>query len=371
MKILYIGHYKENSGWSQAAIDYISALDQNGFDVVCRNIKLTSVDVNIPERLLELEDKPLKNIDVCIQHLLPHHMIATNKFKKNIGIFVSESDSIRNSTWITYLQNMSEVWVPNTDNKIRLINDGIVNTKVVPYAFDLSKYQQENKKINLYSANSTFKFYYIGDLNDRKNIVSILKCFHSEFSNGEPVSLIIKLRKFGVDQKTLHDVFVDFSTNLKKQLRIHKNIDHYPTEIVITADTGSEVIQSLHNTCDCYMGISHGEGWSIPAFEAMCYGNTPICGDEGGPKDFIDNQSVDTGTLVSGQQSICCHSDPAFSDIFTGTEHWFEPNEVETKKAMRFYYENRNNIDRTKGIKRAEKFSYKNIAQHIKDILDE
>ena len=87
MKILYIGHYKENSGWSQAAIDYILSLDSAGLDIVCKNIKLTNNEYNIPERILELEQKDSKNIDYCIQHVLPHHLVATTKFKKNISYF--------------------------------------------------------------------------------------------------------------------------------------------------------------------------------------------------------------------------------------------------------------------------------------------
>ena len=57
MKILYIGHYKEGSGWSNAAINNILALDSIGIDVVCRNIKLTNSENEVPERIKELEQK--------------------------------------------------------------------------------------------------------------------------------------------------------------------------------------------------------------------------------------------------------------------------------------------------------------------------
>ena len=43
MKVLYFGHYKEGTGWAQAAIDYILALDSVGVDVVCRNRGQSSV----------------------------------------------------------------------------------------------------------------------------------------------------------------------------------------------------------------------------------------------------------------------------------------------------------------------------------------
>ena len=46
MKVLYIGHYKEDSGWSRAAINNILALDAAGVNVVCRDIKLTNKPYN-------------------------------------------------------------------------------------------------------------------------------------------------------------------------------------------------------------------------------------------------------------------------------------------------------------------------------------
>ncbi len=40
MKVLYIGCYRDHTGWGQAAIDYILAMDSVGIDVVCRPLKL-------------------------------------------------------------------------------------------------------------------------------------------------------------------------------------------------------------------------------------------------------------------------------------------------------------------------------------------
>ena len=54
MKVLYIGNYRDGTGWSQAAIDYILSMDFVGFNVVPRPIKLNSNQVALPERILEL-----------------------------------------------------------------------------------------------------------------------------------------------------------------------------------------------------------------------------------------------------------------------------------------------------------------------------
>jgi glycosyltransferase involved in cell wall biosynthesis len=370
MKILYIGHYNEGSGWSKAAIDYILALDSIGIDVVCRNIKLTPNYFDIPEKIKELESKPLTGIDYCVQHVLPHHLVGTKKFKKNIAFFVTESNTTKNTSWYQYLTQMDEVWVPNQTNKEVLLRDGIKKINVIPHTFDINKYSAQLNKLNLYSASNKFKFYYIGDLNDRKNIASIVKAYNSEFINGEDVCLVLKVKKHGVNPQVLHDSFMKFTDQIKSSLRIHKDNSFYPSEVIITADMGDSMINDLHNTCDCFVSPSHGEGWSIPAFEAMAYGKTPICSNEGGPKEFIDSKNKNTGTLINGIYSVCTYGDPAFLDTFTGKEEWFIPSESEIKKAMRFYYDNRNAIDRSHGKQQAEKFNYVNIAKLIKDTLE-
>ena len=80
MKVLYLGHYKEGTGWSVAAINNILALNKQDIDLVTRNVRLTK-EVEVPEEILELE-KRFTNIDVCIQHVLPHHLTATTNSKK-------------------------------------------------------------------------------------------------------------------------------------------------------------------------------------------------------------------------------------------------------------------------------------------------
>ena len=372
MKILYVGHYKEGSGWSQAAIDLIECMDSIGINVVCRNIKLTNKNVNISSKISELEKKDLQNIDICIQHVLPHHLVGTEKFKKNIAYFFGESSTIKNCTWDNNLKLMDEIWLPNETLKECFLKDGFDINKLnkVPLPVDLQKYDTKNVKLINFTDNYNFKFYAIVDLNDRKNIESIIRSFHSEFESHEPVSLVLKVKKHGLSPEQLTQHVTNICNNIKTQLRIYNNIEKYHKEIIISEDLSSEVIQSLHLSCDCFINTTHGEGWSIPSFDAMCYGKTPICSNEGGPKEFIDVEDVNTGSLINGIMNICEHGDPAFPDIFSGREEWFVPEERKIKQTMRYYYANRNDIDRSSGLKRAEVFSYDKVGDTIKEILN-
>jgi glycosyltransferase involved in cell wall biosynthesis len=370
MKVLYIGHYKEGSGWSKAALNSIEALAATNMDVVCRNVKLTSNEHTIDPKILELEKKDLNNVDYCIQHVLPHHITGTNRFKKNVAHFVHEMDSIRDHHWYHNLELVDEVWVPNSSSKNSLIADGFDSNKlkVIPYTFDMAKYEDNRHRISFDKKNHTFKFYFICELDDRKNMDSIIRCFHSEFHASEPVSLVLKVKKTGIDPNALRSGIAKMCDELKSQMRLYSKIEDYNHEIIITEDFTDEQIKILHQSCDCYVGPTHGEGWGIPAFDAMAYGKTPICSDEGGPKDFIDSNNKQTGWLVGGSYEICNHRNAAFPDIFTARHHWFKPNEIEIKKAMRYYFENRGNKNKD-GLQRAMQFSYQNVGQIMKDAL--
>ena len=85
MKVLFIGVYKDGTGWGNAAQHYILALDAAGVDVVPRAIKLNNRNAEVPQRILQLEKKSSKGCTHVIQNVLPHHMEYSGDFEKNIG----------------------------------------------------------------------------------------------------------------------------------------------------------------------------------------------------------------------------------------------------------------------------------------------
>jgi glycosyltransferase involved in cell wall biosynthesis len=370
MKVLYLGHYKEGTGWANAAINNILALNKQDIDLVTRNVRLTK-ETNVPEEILELEKKDLQNVDVCIQHVLPHHLVASTKFKKNIAYTYNETDTLKfASNWIPCLQMMDEVWVPCDTSSSYLKNDGVNNVKVVPCTFNTNDYISKDEVFADGLVRDNFKFYYIGDINDRKNIDNIIRCFHVAFSPSDPVDLILKVNSPAGEIQT-QDIINTKSESVKKSLRLYSDISKYKNEFIISRNLSRQEILNLHQICDCYIAPSHGEAWNIPAFEAMAFGNTPICSNEGGPKDFIDKENKNTGTLVTGIQKICNHQNTAFPFIGTGREMWFEPDDKEIMDAMKFYFENRNTTNKTEGMKRAEMFSYENVGKKMLEYLNE
>lgn len=372
MKVLYIGHYKERGGWSRVATDNILAMESVGIDVVCRNVTLTR-DNPCNDKLLKLEKKNTKGCDHCVQHVLPHHLVGTNAFKKNVAFLESETTSIKGLGWLEHLQQMDEVFVANNQLAASLQADGLSpKIRVVPHTCNIENYTQKYPDINVPQANGKFKFYYIGDLNDRKNIESIIRCFHSEFDKSEPTILILKVKKFGMSEQHVRTYVDKILSSVKSSLRLYKTLEEYKKDIVISEDLSEEHIYSLHQYADCFICPSHGEAWSIPSFDAMAFGKTPICSDFGGPPDFIRQDDPATGECVPGVYSVCQCSDSAFPDMFTGREYWFTPCEKSIREQMRYYYENRNPTEyKIRGLQQAKKFSYEKVGQRIKELLSE
>ena len=377
-KVLYISHMREAGGWGQAARDQILALDAAGVEVVCRNVTLTT-DKEISGRLLELEKRDSTGCDVCIQHVLPHHIVGVKGFRKNIAFVETETTSIKHLAWFNFLQLVDEVWVPNQQAKDMLDDDVLGRpTKVVHHACEIGRYQREHPPIAIPPAENKFRFYYIGDVNDRKNIESIITSFHAEFEKSDRAILIFKVNKFGKSVDEMKPFFDKIIFDVKQKLRIYPSIEGYMKDVTILGDITDDQICALHRYGDCFMGPSHGEAWSLPAFDAMAFGNTPICSDFGGPAEFIDRQDLYTGALIDGTLTSCKCSDSAFPDMFTARECWFTPNEKHIRSMMRFYYEDwkkdpkrSKRLKQAAGLARAKQFDYLMIGRQMEVLLNE
>ena len=375
MKVLYISYYKEdNSDWAASAINNMLALDRAGVDVVARNVTISSDSKNLPPKIKQLQAKSTEGCDVCIQHVLPHHLVGTDKFKKNIAYLASESTSIKHLPWFNALQLVDEIWVPNEQSKQSLLDDKIgVRVRVAPHSFNIENYTKKYEDIQIPQAKDKFKFYYIGDLNERQNIDATIRCFHAEFDKSEQACLILKVKKTGYASDQIQQVVDQKIVAIKNSLRMYKDISEYNRDIIISEDVDAEKIYALHQSSDCFVGPSRGEAWSTPSFEAMAFGNTPICSDFGGPRDFIDKDNPLTGTCVNGVYSTCQCTDSAFPDMFTGREYWFSPCDMAIRKSMRFYYESKDTKREKKiaGLTRAKKFSYENVGNLMKGFVNE
>ena len=374
MKVLYIGCYRDHTGWGQAAIDYILSMDSVGIDVVCRPLKLNQTQGDLPHRILELEGKFSNGCNVCIQHVLPHYMDYSGRFDKNIALYATETSHFKRSAWTQRINTMDEAWVINSQSKEASLNSGVdIPIKIIPHACDTKKFDRRYNPLESQELLDNFVFYFIGDLTHRKNLPALLKAFHLEFDTNENVELLIKTSQYGLSPDECAEKVRGLCLDVKKNLKLYTSPEKYKEELIVTDRLTEEDICRLHTTCDCFVMPSHGEAWCIPAFDAMGFGKTPICTDVGGASDFLKNGG---GSLVPGHQEPVFGMTETFEDIFTGDEDWIRVDIRKLQLEMRKVYETYKSDESSyaklqeQGREAVENFSYEKVGQLIKDELE-
>lgn len=371
MKVLYLGCYKDGTGWGYAAQGYILALDAAGVDVVPRAIKLNEVEGEVPERILELEGGSDKDCDVVIQHILPHYMDYNGSFDKNIALYVTETSHFNNTSWPERINLMDEAWVPNNQMLDSASNSNVcVPMHVLPHACDTERYQKEYEPLEIPGLEDKFSFYFIGEINRRKNINTIVKAFHLEFGREEDVELVLKAHLPGQSVAASEQHLSLMCNQIKDGLKLYPDGSLYHKEIFICQYLTDENIMRLHAACDCFVSATYGEAWGIPVFDAMAMGNTPICTDTGGPRDFM---SGDEGWLVYSKPEACFGMIDTFEEMYVGNEYWDSIDVEELRRTMRMAFElsdERRKEKRNAGIAKAYEYSHLAVGLEMKKVLE-
>lgn len=338
--------------------------------MVLRPLKLNRHSPILPRRIQELEAKDVRGADFVIQHTLPSMMEFNGHFKKNIAMYCSETSNFIASGWAEKLNLMDVAWVPSR----QMINAArashvTIPIKKIPYACDTTKFERSYKAVPLEGDNEAFTFYTIMEMGKRKNLMALLRAFHTEFSPDEPVRLVIKSHKHGMDPGECKKHIIADCTTIKTWLKLHPRIEDYKQEVIITDLYADESLYRLHATCDCFVLPSYGEAWGLPAFDAMGFGKTPIVTNWGGFREFI---SDDTGWLVSCTEEQVFGITDNLEDLYTGNESWAAVDIRHLRKCMREAYTNEE-LRRNKaeaGINAVYDFSYNLVGSLIKKELE-
>jgi glycosyltransferase involved in cell wall biosynthesis len=391
MKVAYFSVYRDGTGYSQAAIDNILAMQSAGIKIAARPVSMSNPNKShIPSTIQEAEKEDLQNIDVVVQHCLPH----TFEYKygvKNIGYFDWETDSFDKSTWAACCNLMDEIWVPSLQNKAAAIKSGVKKpVKVIHHSCNVNKYNDEYEKLNIKQLQNKCIFYFIGEFTRRKNIGNLIRAFYSKFSSKDDVALLIKTNLPGKLGLQSDEYFKEFIEEIKNSIHLYSNKNNYPPVLIISQHIEDKYLNSIHSTGDIFVSASHGEGGCLPAMDAMGFGNPIIVPNWGFfpelcypqankyfdkiMQEFKDPGDIDCGWLVNGQMTYCFGMKDSIQELYTGTEQWFDPNIVELSDSMENAYNkwlnNSLNSMQKSAKERINHFSYEMIGNQMKKELE-
>lgn len=373
MNILFVGPYRQQDGWGMATQGYIKALSTRYSNITTRPIFFSNSDSSYQpdEQILSCENTYYDKYDVVIQKVLPHNLFLNKKYKKNIGLFVLETNNIGHSSCIKNINQMDEIWVPSNQEKDCLLKSGVTTPiKTISQPLDTDFIAQHKEyKIPLHSAiDRTFKFYFIGEYNERKNLLDLVTAFHLAFDITQPVSLIIKSNISGLSPQESHKIIEKDIDNLKIKLNISTK---YKKEIIISERLSDKDLIGLHNSCDCFVMPSKGEAFCRPAAEALILGKTPIVTNNTGMIDYINN---DNGFLIKSYKTpVVINNRPLSNDfdLYNAKEYWNQIDLYSLISQMQEVYSmHKNNrqklLDKKElGYKNIDQFSYQNIGEKL------
>lgn len=324
MKVLFTGPYKDGTGYSHGAIEYILSLLETDADVVCRSVQMTNTSGHVPKEILELEKKDINNIDKIFQYNLPTTFVRSGK-AENIGGFAYETLGMPMNSWIEGILKMDKVISP-CEFQSNNIKNFCPNTEVftVPHSVDTSdEYRnKEIPEINLPIDSNTLVFYTISEESPRKNLHSLIMSYFMAFSSSDNVALVIKTHIPGIKGGEAKKHIQDTINNVKMSCKKYANDELFPRVTVTTDYVSESKIRAIHNFGDVFVSASHGEGWCLPFVDALNHGNAAIVPNFGAfldHKEHLQDFGVD---YVDGMITPCFGAANSL-ELYTANESWF------------------------------------------------
>jgi len=267
------------NGYAIAAKNYILALKSHNLRIHTldsqHRIDVAGDNLSLFRKFAKKEENPEA---IQIYHCIPPIQRRRRKNKITIGVATFETyDPPKH--WIDILNQNDAVIVPSTFCEEIFKNSGITQPiYLIPHTLDLNKY---NSNIAPKLTNDKFKFLFIGAWRKRKGYEELLKAWCSVFSNNEHVELVIKTDKPNKAKK-----YVQGLTN--NILIEHRTINEND-------------MPSFIKSFDCLVLPTKGEGFGLPALQAMALGVPVIITDYSGCTDFANN---DTAFLLNSESIV-------------------------------------------------------------------
>lgn len=183
--------------------------------------------------------------------------------------------------FVDIFNNADEVWTPSTFCRRVFVESGVAPEKVqvIPNGVDPSIFTPAGQ-VPALPTTKRFKFLYVGGTTYRKGFDLLLEAYVRAFTAADDVCLVVK------DCGTRTYYRGQTAEELIANVRATPNA---PEILYTDADLSDEQMAQLYRACDVFVAPYRGEGFCMPALEAMACGLPVVVTEGGGTDDFVDD----------------------------------------------------------------------------------
>jgi len=284
MKLNVGGDIFSQVGYSTHTRFLADALLKAGHDVGIECDRPEGWEFGCPDSLFKMLTKD-NSVETSIMITQPPYFTFKwgDGAKNVIGFVIWEGDRVPKYWW-PHLKRCAQLWVPSTHVKEALLKtfeaQDLPPIFVVPHGVD-HKYFYPKPELK----NKEFTFVCVkgwrGGMEDRGGVQYLLKAFVEEFSEDEPVKLLLKLNSGYLPQ----------GWNLDEELK-KIGIDKLPKNVeIITGNVAFKELVDIYNKGHVFVCPTRAEGFNFPGLEAMACGLPTIQTNFGGQTDYMKEEN--------------------------------------------------------------------------------
>lgn len=195
--------------------------------------------------------------------------------------------------WVKNLASVDEVWIPSEYVRRVYVDSGVPAGKVhvVPNGVDTETFNPQAAPMAL-ATKKKFKFLFVGGTIFRKGPDVLLNAYLNAFTAADDVCLVIK--DFG--GKTVYA-----GQTFEAKIRAAQAAPNAPEILYLNEEMSPESLPGLYTACDCFVLPYRGEGYGLPAVEAMACGLPVMVTAGGATDDFVRDEF---GFRIPSKQQI-------------------------------------------------------------------
>jgi hypothetical protein len=376
------------SGFPEHSRRNALALDMAGIPVHLRSMSakiytaLTAEEKRIHAQVKKLVDASIGTYVTQLYMFVPFEeqlqLNASNAFLEPAQLLAINAMKIFYNVWerqnisdaaVRVFNTIGQTWVACQDNKSTYIRCGVQEDKIHVVPMPFFEDDPLLKLVGRARKPGPPRFYHISKWEPRKEVRNIIGAFLMAFAPGK-AKLFLKVNDLkakiqgypqGVEacmhEWILHDRVKSNGWTIPL---INRDI------LIIKRMLPAEQIVKFHEVGDCYVTLSRGEGFDMPAFDAKLAGNMMIYTPSGGPQDFAES---DRDILVPKTGTIPAHEFYRWGKEATYIDYDFETAVSAYQAAFDKITSNQSGVKNLDYLH--DGFSAKNVGANMRSHIEE